>query len=116
MSSGRAGKCDSLAETWHDAGPPASPSAGDLKIYSRFLKQAMRNVDSPKIMILGSTPRLRTLVARLEVSVTCVDISERMLVKTSELLSSRNTRETLVCQDWLHLDVPGPKFSAIRRR
>jgi hypothetical protein len=64
-------------------------------------------------MVLGSTPRLRTLVARFEVPVTCVDISKRMLAKTSRIVSPRNTRERSVCQDWLHLDVPGPKFSAI---
>lgn len=113
MNVKRIKKWDSLAETWHDAGPPASPSPDDLKIYTRFLRRAVKNVDSPKIMILGSTPRLRTLVARLEVPVTCVDISKRMLTKTSRLVTHKNTRERLVCQDWLHLDLPGPKFCAI---
>jgi hypothetical protein len=36
-----------------------------------------------------------------------------MLLKTSRLVSPKNPRERLVCQDWLQLDLPGAKFSAI---
>src|ERR1700674_32881 len=106
-------KWDYLAETWHDAGPPASPSAEDLKIYSCLLGRSIKNVESPKIMILGSTPRLRASVGRLDVPVTCVDMSKRMFAKTRSLVSPRNSRERLVCQDWLHLHLPRSKFSAI---
>lgn len=109
----KADKWDALAETWHDSGPPASPSHQDIRIYAKFLRQAVKSTDGQNIMLLGCTPHIRVLLNRMKLFTTCVDISEKMLSNTTATLPRTITREKQVCQDWLEMDFEGSQFSAI---
>jgi len=107
-------KWDSLAEGWKEAGPPSSPSKEDIQNYRRFLLGAIRTVPHPKVMVLGCTPRLRRMLARLDIAVTCVDISRRMLVITSAGGGTRHIgTEKLINENWLRMNLGEHQFAAI---
>lgn len=105
-------KWESLVPTWDSAGPPATPSDDDIKIYSKFICSAMNENQSGNILLLGCTPRIRKLISKLNLTVTCVDISEDMLLNTTSFLSDLEKNESYVCQDWLKMNL-GCQYSCI---
>jgi hypothetical protein len=106
-------KWNALAETWNETGPPASPSTQDIKNYQMFIRKATRGIDGASILMLGCSPILRTIIRQLNLSVTCVDISEKMLIKTTSFLSNQCSNENLVCQNWLEMDLHGFVFQVV---
>lgn len=95
-------KWDRLAETWVDTGPPASPSANDIEHYRVLLEQATAPRSAGNLLILGSTPSLRNLVASAfpAFSVTCVDFSVKMYDRMSSAIAVANSRERFHQGDW----------------
>lgn len=106
-------KWDELADGWQETGPPSSPSRQDIASYRRFLLLAIKNVKNPKVMVLGCTPKLRSMIRKLGVALTCVDVSRRMLAVTSRNAPVSGMDEELVQQNWLTMNLGQSQFAAI---
>jgi SAM-dependent methyltransferase len=110
-------KWDRLASTWTDAGPPASPSKGDVENFRTLLEEVIDPSNVLNAMILGCTPALRTMLAGLGTSihlnVVCVDFSRAMYERTTELITYRNPQERFVLSDWLSVDITEHEFDFV---
>lgn len=51
----------------------SAPRQNDLKIYEKFLKQAIKNKKDPKALILGATPELRDLCLKHKCETMAID-------------------------------------------
>lgn len=69
------------SERWFSVGSPWRPSRGDIAIY----KKLVGNKIAGNVLILGSTPELRDLIAEEKNCPTLIDASEVMLKKMLSL-------------------------------
>lgn len=103
---------DSVVTSWQHCPSPVRPSAGDIALYERFLKN---KEGEKRILILGATPELRDVAANTENSrVYVADFSSRMLQEMSQF--TRNVRiseETWLKCDWLDIPCPAGFFDVI---
>lgn len=84
---------------------PGAPSIGECKTIEKFI--VSRRKKSPKILILGSTPRFRDLAHSLKAEVTCVDISIDMLQAMINLMKYKKAaeKEIWIRSDWLKMPI-----------
>jgi hypothetical protein len=110
-------KWDRLASTWVDAGPPASPSDEDIENYKSLLLEGLGRAQAGRILVLGSTPRLRDMLCGAhelrKFTIDCVDISEQMYLRTSQSTLCHNPNERLVVSDWLTMELGKHQFHAV---
>lgn len=102
----------SIAPFWQYCPSPIRPSSEDIMLYRRFLEKK----DEPKrILLLGSTPELRDLIASTAgARVYVADLSFRML--QDMLRFTRNVRaseETWLKCDWLDIPCPNGFFDVV---
>lgn len=109
-------KWDRLASTWVDTGPPASPSNEDIENFRSLLQEGLSETSRGKIMVLGSTPRLRDMLCETEAfthfEVVCVDFSQQMYERTTKLTKCHNPKEQFFLSDWLTMDIGRHQFNA----
>jgi len=80
----------SLSEVWGDLKPPMRPSPGEVLVYERFLKQAIKKIGKkPKVLLFGATPELRDLFAKYDLEVTMVDLNPEMVKAMNKLVSQK---------------------------
>jgi len=83
----------------------SAPRLGDLKIYEKFLKQAIKNKKNPKALILGATPELRDLCLKHKCETIAVDVSWHIMVDMHEQMKYKDDlKNKAVLYDWLELD------------
>ena len=94
--------------SWKRAVPPVRPSAGDLKIYKQFLKE---HKGVKRVLILGSTPELREMVAsETNATIYVADESFPMLAGMLKFAPRADPlKEKWIKDDWVTLPFP-PKF------
>ncbi|MDO8676412.1 MAG: class I SAM-dependent methyltransferase [Candidatus Azambacteria bacterium] len=98
------------AERWFSVGSPWRPSAGDVAIY----KKLAGNKISGNVLILGSTPELRDLVAEKGNNPTLIDMSETMLKKMLLLAKvARAEKEQWITSGWEEVSLPKDHFDLI---
>ncbi len=83
----------------------SAPRQNDLKIYEKFLKQAIKNKKNPKALILGATPELRDLCLKHKCETVAVDVSWNVLVAMHKQMKYKNNPKNKVAlYDWLQID------------
>ena len=100
------------SHSWRQTVSPVRPSEGDIKIYERFLKEK-GNVK--RILILGSTPELREMVAReTDATIYVADESFSMLAGMLKFAPHVDPlKEKWIKDDWLVLPLPAKFFDVI---
>jgi len=103
-------KWNRLAETWSLSTPPAVPSEEEVQIFQGCtLKYKPRTTF--RVVILGSTKELRKMFlkdsALADTKVYCVDWSERMYSRSTEMGHISNPNECFVCEDWQKFRLTG---------
>lgn len=88
------------AVTWNKFKPPWVPSTERLKIYGRLINKYVRGKEA---LILGATPAIRDLLAKLKFNVTILDICPSM-VKAANSLKKTKNKERIVIGNWLTAD------------
>jgi len=83
---------------WGRFREPARPSADVIGIYDRALSGAPR-----RVLLLGSTPEIRTLCHRHDHDLTIVDVARDIYENVSYLVEEPG-EETFVCGNWLEMD------------
>ena len=100
------------SHSWGKSYPPLRPSQGDIEIYSGFLEHKKQK---RKILILGSTPELRDLVAQdVDVTVYVADFSHNMpsaMLKFTKHVDQ--LKEKWIKSNWLELPFPEKFFDII---
>lgn len=97
---------------WNFYPSPIRPSKNDLKIYKNFLA---KNGHIERVLILGSTPELRDLVAQeTKAKAYIADFSEFMPAEMLKFTHYADPlKETWIKDDWLSLHLPEKSFDVI---
>lgn len=103
---------ENQTDLWGTLASPVRPSKGDVAVYERFLS---RLPTKGRVLLLGSTPELRDLLAGLrDVKVHLADFSYRMpLAMLSYTANVDPAREIWIKANWLELPLPEGSFDAI---
>jgi hypothetical protein len=94
----------SLAELWERFPPPIRPSKNIVKLFHIFVQLTQVGIGkTPKVLLLGSTPELRDLCNKLNISLTIVDYSKDNFDAQTRLLTLPIYDENFVEQDWRNM-------------
>jgi cyclopropane fatty-acyl-phospholipid synthase-like methyltransferase len=90
-----------FAEIWTRYMPPARPSAAEIVLYTRYLRQLQKRKKTKiKLLILGSTPEFRDWGYLEGMDVTVVDYNEENYKVLSSFMRHKDGKEHLVLSDW----------------
>lgn len=107
-----------IVPRWQRYGPPARPSAQDIA----RLRERMRRLLPPEggpapaaqVLVLGSTPEIRDMLARLEgVFVTLIDRVLPMMQAMTEMMTVDPPEEVWIRGDWLTAPLPAGYFDVV---
>lgn len=106
------------SKIWNLFLPPTRPSQDDSKNYGLLIAKELKNKQSPKIMVMGSTPELRRVLYTYEclnnAELYCVDINPTTYKAMTQFLAQgRNSHEKFVASSWLSTDFPSRYFDLI---
>lgn len=90
-----------LASRWKRLQPPWKPSSERIKIYRELLN---KYAPGRKTLVLGATPEIRDLLARMKFEVTILDFSP-IMVKAMTSLRRIRSKERVVIGDWSTTDI-----------
>lgn len=79
--------------------PLGQPAPQDLKIYKKVVQKHIKNIKSPKVLILGATPELRDLLYKLKCQVYLCDISKQVIQALTRLRKYKSP-EKIIVSDW----------------
>jgi hypothetical protein len=86
-----------ITKEWAVMIPPLRPSFGEITIYQRCLENIIgKKRKKIRALILGATPELRDLTARLGIDTTIVDVNPNMVRGMTELLEYSDGQEKVV--------------------
>jgi SAM-dependent methyltransferase len=91
------------AKAWHLFMPPARPSVAEVSIYNHFLKKEKNKKKKIEILLLGSTPELRSIAHASGCSLTCVDFNATVFHILSNMVSHKGI-ESFHCCNWLEIN------------
>lgn len=88
--------------------PHFAPSREVLEVYQSHLEVARAQFGKPTVLVLGATPELADLALSNNCCVYRVDSNQAMFeaARGRQQLSDRSS-ETIICGDWLHMDLIG---------
>jgi hypothetical protein len=94
------------ARAWHLFMPPARPSQGEVAQYERLLISEGL-VRRRKWILLGCTPELRSVAARYQREILCIDRNDRVFEALRSMVSPEFS-ESFLCSEWLQLRISAP--------
>ncbi len=97
FSSLKKNEWQNYAKTFKGFRPPWKPSSERITIYRKLIK---RYVKGNKVLVLGATPEVRDMLARLKFNATLIDISP-MMVKAMTSLRRTKSNEKIIIHNWL---------------
>lgn len=109
MSSEQSSIWPTFLKYWKYYHCPGKPSRDDLHIVERWLKK----LKVRRVLILGSTPQLRDLCAKLKLETTVMDMQIEMLQGMQRYMVRKNVPETIIRSDWLTAPLREGYFDAV---
>ena len=93
---------ESVVSKWDKYASPFKLSGGDVRNYEAILK---RTTSKEKVLILGATPEIRDLAAKMNLNVIVADFSLKMLKGMLDSAKYKaRYKEKWIIADWLDLD------------
>lgn len=97
---------------------PNRPSLGDCENYGQLIAKALRNKKNPKIMVMGSTPELRSILLQYEIfnkaEVYCVDLNYGMYQSMTDFMAhSAKFNEKHKKASWIDTKLPDKQFDLV---
>lgn len=97
---------------------PNRPSQEDCENYGQFIAKTLKGKKSPKIMVMGSTPELRSILLQYEIlnkaEVYCVDLNYSMYQAMTDFMAQSNLyNEKYVKASWLDTKLPDKYFDLV---
>jgi len=102
-----------LAKTWERFTPPGKPSVGEIDFFEQELRDGLKSNKTPHVLVLGSTPEFRDLLARYEIDTTIVDINPDSARAMTSLMALQNKKEKVIISDWLHMPLEDSTFDFV---
>jgi len=96
------------AKVWGYFQSPWVPSSERIRIYGKLIKKYSKGREA---LLLGATPAIRDLLAKLKFRVTVVDISP-LMIKAMSSLRKMKSREKVIIANWLTIRL-NKKFDLI---
>jgi len=93
-----------LAQIYRRMLPPGPPSESELAVYEKFVK-ALKNKKGAKVLILGSTPGLRSLCLKHRVPYVSVDYHRENFAIMRQIIKYKDTGEVMV-GNWCQMKLP----------
>lgn len=96
-----------LAKRYRTMPPPGPPSPSELKVYERFVKR-LENRSDAKVLILGSTPGLRSLCVKYQLPYLCVDYHPENFRISATAIKPKDKKGLgqLLISDWRKMKLP----------
>ena len=94
---------------WKYYHSPGKPSKDDLRIVERWLKR----LKAKRVLILGSTPQLRDLAAKLKLETTVMDMQNEMLQGMKQYMERKKVQETVIQSNWLTTPLKEGHFDVV---
>lgn len=95
-------------KVWQKIGPPWRPAAKDIRFWEKQIREIQKH-KNPKVLILGSTPEIRVMLAKNNISPTLLEANRPMYEAMSNLYKINTAKEKLVVGNWLDADKYFPK-------
>lgn len=107
---------EGFAKRWELFTSPNRPSRQEIRLYERFLIKSVGYKRQGKILILGSTPELRDMLAKYpHLEVTLLDKSIEMILAMTNLMKQKfaSRNEVWVCADWIDAPIRDHYFDVV---
>jgi len=103
------------AKLWRDVKPTLKPSAVEVELYEKFLRQILKKIkrEALRVLVLGATPEIRDLLARYKLAVTLLDANPRMMTAMHTLIKIKNHRERAIVGNWLKMPLTANSFDLV---
>ncbi|MFH1771081.1 MAG: class I SAM-dependent methyltransferase [archaeon] len=83
----------------------SAPDESEIKVFEKYLKEAINNKSKPKALILGATPELRDIAIEYGLETVTVDISENLAIALTKAMKHRDSPlNKILIGDWLNMD------------
>ena len=95
---------------WKAVKSPWRPAKEDIKFYEKIVKKVVKKNKNPKVLVLGSTPEIRDMLAKYKtIEVTLIDLNIPVSRAMTRLMKRKNPREKLIPGNWLKMDQLFPR-------
>jgi len=84
---------------WQTFSSPWRPSVREVSVYKKFIDK----IKPRSVLVLGSTPEIRDILATLEEKVVISDFSLHMIQQMSELMKTSKRFEVWQVENWLNI-------------
>ena len=82
-----------------------APTAPEMEIYEKYLKEAIAFNDNPEVLVLGATPELRDMAIRNNCQTMAIDSSSEILEKMNEMMENKDSEKNIYLKgNWLLMD------------
>ncbi|MFA6146215.1 MAG: methyltransferase domain-containing protein [Patescibacteria group bacterium] len=106
-----------ITTAWGKACSPSRPSLGDIKIYGKFILQSIGKKKNCRVLILGATPELRSLILKYglskKIDLFLLDLNLEMIRAMDEFIEIPNSKEKRVIGDWLSMPFKNEYFDLV---
>lgn len=96
---------------------PNRPSPEDCQNYGLLINQVLKNKEKPKILVMGSTPELRSLLYTYtclqKARVYCLDFSENMYRAMTDFIAKTKLKEKFIKGNWLKTGIKDDFFDLV---
>jgi hypothetical protein len=96
---------------------PNRPSPQDCEIYGKLIKQAIGRIKGARILILGSTPEIRSILYTYTslngARVFCIDINSTMYQAMKNFIARADLKEKFIKKNWLATNFPNQYFDLV---
>lgn len=96
---------DTTAKDYSKLIVPNRPSLDDCENYGLLIAKVLKNRKRPRIMVMGSTPELRSILLTYtmfnQAQVYCVDINPIMYWAMTDFIIKANLKEKFIKKSWL---------------
>lgn len=94
-----------IAQNWQQLTSPWRPSKENLESFAKLIEESRKNDEALKVLVLGSTPEIRDLLAKHNFDVTIIDCNIEMMLAMTEIVEFENmNNEKWVKASWT--DIP----------
>ena len=106
-------KRTSGSDDQHNHTAMTRPSDGEMSFFENCFKELVRQKSDARVLILGCSPELRELAARMNIRATVIANDLEVIERTSKLMKKKNKAEEWLEGDIIKLPIKKASFDMI---
>ncbi|MDD2646994.1 MAG: hypothetical protein PHV78_02280 [Patescibacteria group bacterium] len=99
-----------VAADWQLKGDPSRPSRDTVRLYNKFMAEALGTSLGKKVVVMGATPEIRDMLYKYyflnRIKVVCAEWLPEMYYGMTELVNHKIPGEKFVKTNWLKMGFP----------